>query len=229
MSTSPADQHEAPSCGNELVASTTPAISLLCPSCDHVNPEGSRFCNRCGMPVAFRECAFCHAINDGAARLCYKCGNSLLTTPPLVGVREAPPEPIPDASTFVAVEATPATATVRRRSTGVTFAVVGVCLAALAVPAYIANQDTEPVRPAAPEAPAKTDTVLETNATPPASATEAPAAAPVLRPDEGGASEAPPPPSTTSGTGATPPESKAVPKKKKAISRQVPAKTKRTK
>lgn len=203
----------------------TPAIPLLCPSCDHVNPEGSKFCNRCGMPVDFWECGFCQAINDGAAKRCYKCGNSLLMTPPLVSVREALPEQIPEASVVVAVEAGPATATVRRRRTGMTFAVVGVCLAALVIPAYIAYQDTEPMRPAAPETPPKTETVLETNATPPASTTEEPAAATGLHPDESRASEAPPPPLTTSGAGAAPPASKAVPKKK-ANSRQVPAKSK---
>lgn len=228
MSTSPADQHEAPSLGSEWVANRAPAISFPCPSCDHVNPEGSKFCNRCGMPVDFRECAFCQAINDGAAKLCYKCGNSLLMTPPLVSASEALPEQIPEASMFVAVEAGPATVTVRRRRTGMAFAVVGVCLAALAIPTYIAYQDREPMRPAAPETPAETQTVLETNATPPATATEAPVPATELRPDEGRASEAPPPPSTTSGTGAAPPGPKAVPKKK-ANSRQSAAKSKRNK
>ena len=180
------------------------------------------------MPVDFQECAFCQAINDGAARLCYKCGNSLLLTPPLVSVREALLEQIPEASAFVAVEALPATASVRRRSTGMTFAVVGVCLAALAIPAYIAYQDIEPMRPAAPQTPAEAEAVPEAIATPPASATEEPAAVTVLRPEEGGVSEAPPPPLTTSGTGAEPPGSKVVPKKK-ATSRQGPAKSKRNK
>ena len=206
----------------------TPAIPLLCPSCDHVNPEGSKFCNQCGMPVDFWECAFCQAINDGAAKLCYKCGSSLWVTPPLVSVRKALPEQIPEASVVAAVEAGPATATVRRRRTGMSFAVVGVFLAALGIPAYIAYQDTEPMRPAAPETPAEAETVLETTATPPASTTEAPAAATVIRADEDRASEAQPPPLTTSDTGAAPPRSKAVPKKK-ATSRQVPAKSKSAK
>ena len=49
-------------------------FSVRCPSCDHANPAGSHFCNRCGMPVHFEACGRCEAINPRGAASCHKCG-----------------------------------------------------------------------------------------------------------------------------------------------------------
>jgi ribosomal protein L40E len=51
-------------------------VSLLCFSCDHRNPIGSRFCNACGTPMNFRPCRHCSAINVRAAAHCHKCGET---------------------------------------------------------------------------------------------------------------------------------------------------------
>ena len=56
---------------------TMTELSLRCPSCDHANPDGSKFCNACGMRVDFRDCPLCDAVNQAAAIRCYKCGTSL--------------------------------------------------------------------------------------------------------------------------------------------------------
>ena len=210
------------------MATMTPALSLLCPSCDHANPEGSKFCNACGMPVGFWECALCQTINGGGTNFCYRCGNSRLTPPLPVSVCEALREPAPEAPVSVAVEEGPATSAVRRRRPATAVAVVGVCLAAAAVPAYIAYQEAKHVRLVPSTTPAKTETVSETNLTAPPSTVEASAAAAGPPVSDGSASEAPPLPSTTGGTGASPTESKAAPKKK-ATPRQVQAKSKRAK
>jgi hypothetical protein len=53
----------------------TDAVS--CPSCNHDNPAGANFCNRCGAPVHFITCEGCDAVNDRDARRCYKCGARL--------------------------------------------------------------------------------------------------------------------------------------------------------
>ncbi len=54
----------------------------VCPSCAHANPAGSKFCNRCGAPVAFRACEACDAVNDTAAGKCHKCGAPFPVTTP---------------------------------------------------------------------------------------------------------------------------------------------------
>ena len=51
-------------------------VSLLCFSCDHRNPIGSRFCNACGTPMNFRPCKHCGAINVRAAAHCHQCGET---------------------------------------------------------------------------------------------------------------------------------------------------------
>ena len=50
---------------------------LRCPSCDHGNPAGAKFCNNCGLPVHLQPCSNCEAINDRTANRCYKCGSPL--------------------------------------------------------------------------------------------------------------------------------------------------------
>lgn len=111
-----------------------PSPDLVCPSCAHTNPAGSKFCNRCGVPVHFRNCAGCDAVNDVAARACHKCGRAF----------EAKPL------------ATPVTRIDVRTSTGMQVTVAVAALAGLATLLFFAYQedpqaaDTAPVLVAMP-------------------------------------------------------------------------------
>jgi hypothetical protein len=62
---------------------------FVCPSCAHANPDGSRFCNRCGVPVSFRACDACDAVNETAATSCHKCGARFATITPTRAVTAA--------------------------------------------------------------------------------------------------------------------------------------------
>lgn len=60
---------------------------ITCPNCGNDNPTGSTFCNKCGVPLAFRivetdssdedgviYCSGCGAANPAGARFCDNCG-----------------------------------------------------------------------------------------------------------------------------------------------------------
>jgi Double zinc ribbon len=52
-------------------------VCTECAFCDHVNPEGSKFCNACGGPLHLAKCPHCGAVNDKTATACYKCAVAL--------------------------------------------------------------------------------------------------------------------------------------------------------
>jgi class 3 adenylate cyclase/predicted ATPase len=49
---------------------------MLCPSCQHDNPEGARFCNACGAKLE-SACPGCGHVNPPGSRFCNECGTSL--------------------------------------------------------------------------------------------------------------------------------------------------------
>ena len=69
---------------------------MQCPQCQHENPDGSRFCNACGVKLEL-TCSACHHVNPAGSRFCNACGNNLLTPiPPVVQPeRQGTPEPEP--------------------------------------------------------------------------------------------------------------------------------------
>jgi eukaryotic-like serine/threonine-protein kinase len=49
---------------------------MKCLACDHVNPEGARFCNSCGSALG-TCCSSCQRVNPPSARFCSYCGEPL--------------------------------------------------------------------------------------------------------------------------------------------------------
>ncbi|MDO8304043.1 MAG: zinc ribbon domain-containing protein [Sedimentisphaerales bacterium] len=50
----------------------------LCPYCDHVSPEGSKFCGACGAALHLMPCPHCGAVNDiTVVTACYRCHSDL--------------------------------------------------------------------------------------------------------------------------------------------------------
>jgi class 3 adenylate cyclase/predicted ATPase len=49
---------------------------MLCPNCQHDNPEGARFCNACGAKLE-STCPGCGHVNPPGSRFCNGCGTSL--------------------------------------------------------------------------------------------------------------------------------------------------------
>lgn len=51
---------------------------MTCPTCQHTNPDGARFCSECGASLA-REawCATCGRANSAGAKFCNDCGARL--------------------------------------------------------------------------------------------------------------------------------------------------------
>jgi hypothetical protein len=49
---------------------------ISCSSCQHTNPDGARFCNACGAPLAV-TCPACSHHNPPASRFCNACGHQL--------------------------------------------------------------------------------------------------------------------------------------------------------
>ena len=133
-------------------SSTVGDLAVRCPSCDHGNPAGSRFCNECGMPVHFETCGRCEAINRRGAVSCHKCGCALpwranptpaavadaIAEPPrpqVVGLADADADSPPDIA-----EPAP-----KRRHAGVTAAFMALAAILVAVPAYIATEHPGPL------------------------------------------------------------------------------------
>lgn len=84
--------------------------AVPCAFCQHANPSDSRYCNRCGAPLAAAPCQLCGTISDAGAHACKNCGADLgdrggdalfQPLPPAFkpGVAPAanrePPEPVP--------------------------------------------------------------------------------------------------------------------------------------
>src|SRR5262245_45219543 len=49
---------------------------MHCPRCQHVNPEGARFCNACGGRLE-AGCPACGQTNPPGSRFCNTCGHNL--------------------------------------------------------------------------------------------------------------------------------------------------------
>jgi class 3 adenylate cyclase/predicted ATPase len=65
---------------------------MLCPSCAAEVPEGSNFCEQCGMALP-RSCPGCGHVNSTNARFCSKCGANL-ASPSEVSDRASPVAPL---------------------------------------------------------------------------------------------------------------------------------------
>lgn len=62
---------------------------MACTACGASNPEGSRFCNECGVPVGGPpSCPTCGQVNPRGAKFCNLCGTRLL---PATGMLAPPP------------------------------------------------------------------------------------------------------------------------------------------
>ena len=49
---------------------------MYCAQCQHINPEGARFCNACGTRLA-AVCPACGQVNPPESRFCNVCGHNL--------------------------------------------------------------------------------------------------------------------------------------------------------
>src|SRR5713226_6687098 len=49
---------------------------MLCPSCQHDNPQGAKFCNACGTKLD-SACPQCGQVNPPGSRFCNECGTPL--------------------------------------------------------------------------------------------------------------------------------------------------------
>lgn len=64
---------------------------MKCPNCQTENPEGIRFCGKCGQPLKLElVCPQCGHANPPGNEFCYDCGHSLAEIPP---PSVAPPSP----------------------------------------------------------------------------------------------------------------------------------------
>ena len=48
--------------------------ALHCLACEHENPQGENFCQKCGSTLNLKLCKDCEAINEVKAQACHKCG-----------------------------------------------------------------------------------------------------------------------------------------------------------
>jgi hypothetical protein len=193
-------------------------LSLRCPSCHHGNPDGSKYCNACGMRVDFRDCPFCDAVNQTAAIRCHKCGTSLTPSTPVepfaAAASEAATTPLPESPPSVASHVQTGPEPVRRRTPAVRAVVVSVALAALAIPAYVAFHDPEPWRPLR-TVPPQAESAVESTATSP------PVVEAVGEPKVEANANAIPPPETTTASSVAPAETSVPsPPQKKTSTRQ---------
>jgi len=60
---------------------------MKCPKCQANNPEGVKFCGKCGQPLqAEFTCPICGHKNPLGAKFCHECGHALIEAthqPPL--------------------------------------------------------------------------------------------------------------------------------------------------
>jgi Double zinc ribbon len=47
---------------------------LKCPRCQHINPQGARFCEECATPLA-RTCSNCGTALSATAKFCHACAH----------------------------------------------------------------------------------------------------------------------------------------------------------
>ncbi|HKO06507.1 MAG TPA: AAA family ATPase [Alphaproteobacteria bacterium] len=66
---------------------------MRCGGCHSDNPEGNRFCDRCGAPLA-RACAACGYENRADAKFCGGCGKALEQAAPSPSPAPAGPRPL---------------------------------------------------------------------------------------------------------------------------------------
>ena len=48
--------------------------ALHCLACEHENPQGENFCQKCGSTLCLKLCKHCEAINEIKAPACHNCG-----------------------------------------------------------------------------------------------------------------------------------------------------------
>ena len=66
-----------PACQTTLVLTDlTTADQIICPSCRTINPDGQRFCDRCGSQLTI-GCPFCYAQNQVEVEHCKNCGANI--------------------------------------------------------------------------------------------------------------------------------------------------------
>jgi hypothetical protein len=64
----------------EEAAENAASAALTCPSCSHINPEGTKFCQECGTKLgapAKTFCTSCGAENAAGTKFCGECGKRL--------------------------------------------------------------------------------------------------------------------------------------------------------
>jgi hypothetical protein len=59
-----------------------PILLIQCPSCQHANTPGERFCAVCGVPLHLKPCPKCGKVDDAAAKTCSACGTPFQTLGP---------------------------------------------------------------------------------------------------------------------------------------------------
>lgn len=75
---------------------------IVCPNCNHQNPDGAIQCEACYTPLpATTACPNCGANVQTDASFCGQCGFNLSVSGPLEEERTAPPAPLPDVPDLV--------------------------------------------------------------------------------------------------------------------------------
>lgn len=100
---------------------TPPAPGLVptrCPYCEHVSPQGSKFCNACGAALHLLPCPHCGAVNDVTLfSACARCNGDLgpaldkldtAADPAPAFSSDATPDTTPDKAALEAAAAAPA-------------------------------------------------------------------------------------------------------------------------
>jgi hypothetical protein len=67
---------------------------MCCPSCQHENPEGARFCHACRTKLESR-CPQCTHVNPSESRFCNECGMPLARQLPVGSSQLSIPNPQP--------------------------------------------------------------------------------------------------------------------------------------
>lgn len=71
-------------------------IMIVCPNCNHQNPDGATQCEACYTPLpATTACPNCGASVQTDASFCGQCGFNLKTTAPVAGESTSAPTPLP--------------------------------------------------------------------------------------------------------------------------------------